>query len=128
MMSEISFSELTAKCMKLSLIPDYHSILSVPEILRGNDSIRFDTRITRIHWIDNPKIYEIAHEIRKIHTDFFDCIIFATAIVAADGIGTFDESIFRKITKAPELCAKIKKINSNFKFQFYDFQQAPLSI
>lgn len=123
LISEISFIELTAKCMKLCFTPKYQSILNLPGIIRGNDSIRFDTRISTISWLNNPKIQEFAYELRKIHTDFFDCIIVATALVIADAFGTFDEPLYNKIKQTPDLCNKIKKINPHFEFKFYAFEQ-----
>ncbi len=125
LVSEISLSELIAKCFKLSI---FASSLSYEDILSGIDSIRNDPRIQIVSWYENPKILETAYSLRKIHSDFFDCIIFATAIIEADVIGTFDDTFYKKMKKNDEISKQIFQLNPEFEFWFKDFKKSPKKV
>ena len=118
----MSYVELTAKCFKLGLVD---SKIQTEDIISGLDSLRNDSRIESIGWYHNPKIIEIANVLRKIHTDFFDCMIFGTAVLEADAIGTFDDTLYKKIVKNNEIKQTLRKINPEFEFWFYNFKNIP---
>lgn len=119
MISDISYSELVAKYFKLNLT-DQNGIIE--DVMIGLDAIKYESKIEKIHWVENPKIIELAFEFRKIHADFFDCIIFASAIVEADGIGTFDDTFFMKIKNEKKIVKMINEINPEFQFRFNNFK------
>lgn len=125
LISEITYSELVAKIFKLA---KSDSKWQYEDILSGIDSLRNESRIELIPWYNNPKILEIALEIRKMHNDFFDCIIFASSIVEADAIGTYDDSLFKKIRNDKMICKLIKETNPEFKFWFNDFKTSPKTL
>lgn len=120
LISEISFSELAAKCCKLNLLQEN---ASAEELITGLDAIRYEHQIEKISWVENPKIIELMFEFRRIHSDFFDCIIFASAIVEADIIGTFDKTFYKKIKNDPVIVKKINELNPEFQFWFFDFNE-----
>jgi PIN domain nuclease of toxin-antitoxin system len=122
LISEISYSELVAKSFKLCLLK---SNLLIEEILSGLDSVRNESRIELLSWYKNPRILETAFNLRKIHTDFFDCIIFASAFLEADAIGTFDDVFYKKIKNNKDINKIITDLNPEFKFYFYDFKEKP---
>jgi len=95
------------------------------DVMIGLDAIKYEPKIKKISWIENPKIIELAFDLRKIHTDFFDCIIFALAIIEADGIGTFDDTFYNKIKKEIRIVKMINEINPEFQFRFTNFAGTP---
>lgn len=123
--SEISFTELVAKCFKLSLISNNPQI---DDIISGLDALRNDKNISIITWYEHPKIFEIAYELRKIHSDFFDCIIYASAILEADALGTFDDTFFKEIKNNKDIVKLFQEINPGFQFWFSDFKGKPKSL
>jgi predicted nucleic acid-binding protein len=120
--SEISYSELVAKCFKLSLIDGR---LSSDEILSGLDSVRHNSHLEVLSWYEHPKLLETAYQLRKIHLDFFDCIIFASALLMADAIGTFDDILYTKINHSNEIRTMVQTRNPEFEFWFFDFKNKP---
>lgn len=120
LISEISFSELVAKYCKLNLLEQK---TTAEEIVTALDAIKYESQIEKLSWIENPKIIELMFELRKIHSDFFDCIIFASAIVEADIIGTFDKTFYNKIKKSSSVVKKINELNPEFQFWFFDFKE-----
>ena len=124
---DISLFELAAKGMKLlsTSLNSNNSKLTLEDIQHGLDVIRWNPHFHQILWFDHPFILGLISELRKIHSDFIDCTIFAAAICNTDAIATFDETFYNKIRKNAILCQKIKKINENFQFYFYDFSKNP---
>lgn len=120
--SEISYAELVAKSFKLNLM---EKNLKMEDIISGLDSLRNDIRIHTISWYENPKIFEITHALRAIHSDFFDCIIYSSAILEADAIGTFDITLFKKIKNNKSIIKIINEINPEFEFWLYNFKGKP---
>lgn len=118
--SNLTLFELTVKELKLS---SQKNTITPQDIRIGIDAIRNDLRLTEKSFIDNPLIIELASQLRAIHNDTIDCLIFATAICVCDCIITMDGSLFNQINKTPSLINKIVEINENFRFWFNDLSE-----
>ncbi len=118
--SNLTIFELTAKGLKLS---SQENTISPQDIRIEIDAIQNDLRLTEKSFIDNPLIIELASQLKVIHSDTIDCLIFATAICVCDCIITMDSSFFDQINKTPSLINKIREINENFRFWFNDLSE-----
>lgn len=118
--SNLTIFELTAKGLKLSSQKN----TKTPQDKRiGIDAIQNDLRLTEKSFTDNPIIIELASQLKTIHNDTIDCLIFATAICVCDCITTMDVSLFDQINKTPSIIKKIREINENFRFWFNDLSE-----
>ena len=115
--SNLTLFELTAKGLKIS---SQENTITPQDIRIGIDAIHNDSRLVEKSFIDNPLIIELASQLKAIHKDTIDCLIFATAICTCDCIVTMDVSFFDQINKVPSLINAIRKINENFRFWFND--------
>ena len=115
--SNLTLFELTAKGLKIS---SQENTITPQDIRIGIDAIQNDSRLVEKSFIDNPLIIELASQLKAIHKDTIDCLIFATAICTCDCIVTMDVSFFDQINKVPSLINAIRKINENFRFWFND--------
>jgi len=115
--SNLTLFELTAKGLKIS---SQKNTITPQDIRIGVDAIQNDLRLVEKSFIDNPLIIELASQLKAIHKDTIDCLIFATAICTCDCIVTMDVSFFDQINKTPSLINAIRKINENFRFWFND--------
>ncbi len=118
--SNLTIFELTAKGLKLS---SQKNTITPQDIRIGIDAIQNDLRLTEKCFTDNPIIIELASQLKAIHNDTIDCLIFATAICVCDCIITMDVSLFDQINKTPSLINKIREINQNFRFWFNDLSE-----
>ncbi len=118
--SELSLFELTAKGLKYSSQEDK---LTPQDIRIGIDTLQNDNRLIKVSYINNPLIIELASELRKIHNDTIDCLIFSTAICTCECIITMDLDFYDEISKDLEIIKKIHHINNNFKFWFGDLSK-----
>ncbi|MEE9377738.1 MAG: PIN domain-containing protein [Candidatus Lokiarchaeia archaeon] len=118
--SNLTLFELTAKGLKFS---SQKNTITPQDIRIGIDAIRNDLRLTEKSFIDNPLIIELASQLKAIHNNTIDCLIFATAICVCDCIITMDGSLFDQINKTPSLINKIREINENFRFWFNDLSE-----
>lgn len=115
--SNLTLFELTAKGLKIS---SQKNTITPQDIRIGIDAIKNDSRIVEKSFIDNPLIIELASQLKAIHKDTIDCLIFATAICTCDCIVTMDVSLFDQINKVPSLINEVRNINENFRFWFND--------
>ena len=115
--SNLTLFELTAKGLKIS---SQENTITPQDIRIGIDAIQNDSRLVEKSFIDNPLIIELASQLKAIHKDTIDCLIFATAICTCDCIVTMDVSLFDQINKVPSLINEVRKINENFRFWFND--------
>ena len=115
--SNLTLFELTAKGLKIS---SQGNTITPQDIRIGIDAIKNDSRLVEKSFIDNPFIFELASQLKAIHKDTIDCLIFATAICTCDCIVTMDESFFDQINKVPSLINEVRKINEDFRFWFND--------
>ena len=118
--SNLTLFELTAKGLKLS---SQKNTITPQDIKIGIDAIQNDLRLTEKSFTDNPIIIELASQLKAIHNDTIDCLIFATAICVCDCIITMDVSLFDQINKTPSLINKIGEINQYFRFWFNDLSE-----
>ncbi len=122
---EITLFELAAKGVKLSQSDDS---LTVNDIIKGLDSIRWDKRLTKLSWYSHPFALELAKEIRKIHTDFIDCLILATAVCYTDMLAMYDETLLKIVRKNKGIIQKILEFNEKFSFWLKDLSKDPIRI
>lgn len=122
---EISLFELAAKGVKLTQSDE---TLTVDDIIKGLDSIRWDKRLTKLSWYSHPYTLELAKGIRKIHTDFIDCLILATAVCYTDTLAMYDETLFKKVKKNKGILHMILDFNEKFSFWLNDLSKKPIQI
>jgi len=120
--SDLSLFELTAKAFKYINTGDQ---ISVQDLMIGLDAIENDTRLIHISWKDNPIIIELATNLRTIHRDTIDYLIFATAICNCDCIATMDRDFYNQICQNNMIIEQIQPINKNFQFWFNDLSKSP---
>ncbi|TKJ21263.1 MAG: hypothetical protein CEE43_10040 [Promethearchaeota archaeon Loki_b32] len=118
--SNLTLFELTAKGLKLS---SQKNTITPQDIRIGIDATQNDLRLTEKSFTDNPLIIELASQLKVIHNDTIDCLIFSTAICTCDCIITMYDSLFDKINKTPPLIKKIREFNENFRFWFNDLSE-----
>jgi predicted nucleic acid-binding protein len=123
--SEISLFELTAKGMKLICSGDP---LNVSDLRIGIDSLQYNPRVKSLPWSMHPFLLDLALRLRRIHSDFIDCLILSTAVFYADCFATYDATLYDKITKNSDICKEIAKGNNNFQFWFFDLKNPPRPI
>lgn len=81
-----------------------------------------------VNFTDNPLIIELASELRSIHDDTIDCLIFATAMCNCDCLLTMDGSLMEKIKENIEILERIQTINKHFKFWLDDASDNPINL
>ena len=122
---KLSIFEIIAKGSKLIIA---NKGISLKEIQIGIDSIRFNSRLTSLESYYDPKILDLSVEFRRIHTDFIDCIILASAVCYSDIFCTFDQMLIKKISKSNRCTKKILGINSEFRIQFDDLTKPAIKL
>ena len=115
--STLTIFELTAKGLKIS---SNTNEITTQDIRIGIDAIQKNARLTELSFTGNPLIIELASQLKFMHNDTIDCLIFATAICTCDCVITMDEGFFNQLNKSPTLLKKVREINDNFKFWFND--------
>ena len=120
--SDLSLFELTAKAFKYI---NQGNQISTQDLMNGLDAIQNDTRLIHISWKENPMIIELATNLRTIHKDTIDCLIFATGICNCDCIIIMDKDFFNKICQNNSIFEEIQAINKNFQFWFDDLSKSP---
>ncbi len=123
--SDLSIFELTAKAFKLIVKNEQ---INTQDLMIGIDAIQNDPRLKCLSYTYNPLIIELASNLKKIHNDTIDCLIFASAICNCDCIITMDSSLYEKIKKNDFLKKEIQSLNKNFKFWFNDLKNSPKSL
>ena len=87
-LNSISIFELQAKAAKLAVSTSW--VKEALEIIYG---------LFRIEPYNSPKIIEITSSLREnFFTDYIDCVIIATAVVAGEELVTEDSKILRRRT------------------------------
>ena len=119
---DITIFELTAKGTKLIISGEQ---LKLTDIQKGIDALENDDRITRLSWSEHPLTLDLAFSLRKIHSDYIDCLILATAVCYTDMIITFNNKLFNLIKQTPSLIEEILRINDHFQFWFKDLTKDP---
>ena len=99
--------------------------ISIQDLMNGLDAIQNDSRLVYISWKGNPIIIELAANLRKIHKDTIDCLIFATAICNCDCIVTMNRDFYKQICLNNSIFEEIQSINKNFLFWFKDLSESP---
>jgi PIN domain nuclease of toxin-antitoxin system len=123
--SSISEFELISKGMKIILS---ENTITISDIQRGIDLLQSNEKLISLPCTEHPLLLELSLDLRKIHNDTIDCIVFATAICYTECIASYDESFYNKIINNKEICEKIKIINPNFQFWFRYLTDEPLSL
>ncbi len=123
--SDLSIFEITAKGLK---IITRETEVTLQDVMNGIDAMQNDSRLQILTWSDNPLIIELAYNLKAIHNDTIDCIIYATAICKCDCIITMDHSLYNKIRGDAFIIKEIKSLNKNFQFWFDDLSKNPIPL
>jgi len=123
--SDLSIFEIIAKGLK---IITRKTEVTLQDIMNGIDAIQNDSRLQTLTWSDNPLIIELVYNLKAIHNDTIDCIIYATAICKCDCIITMDHNFYNKIRGDDSIIKEIKSLNKNFQFWFGDLSEDPIPL
>ena len=110
-MSEITIFELSAKGAKYVAV----GTLTAERVARGIRAIIYDERITAVPIYDSS-VLNIAFTLRKILSDFIDCIILSSAINQSDTLITEDEDM-QNLRKSREYQELLQKTNPKFEIK-----------
>ncbi|MHA1651724.1 MAG: PIN domain-containing protein [Candidatus Helarchaeota archaeon] len=119
---DITLFEMAAKGTKLVLSGEQ---LKITDLQIGIDALENDPRITRISWSKHPFTLDLAFSLRKIHADYIDYLILATAVCYTDIFATLDDEFYKLILKNPLVIQEILEINDHFQFWFGDLSKNP---
>ena len=109
LISEITFFEISAKGAKYIT----SGLLTPARVTRGIRAIARDDRIRKVPIHDTP-ILLVAFKLRKVLSDFIDCLILSSAINRADILVTEDSDI-HELTTTDKFKKIIQEINPKFK-------------
>ena len=109
--SDVTVFELSAKGGKYITI----GTLTAERVCRGIRSIVYEERIARIP-IHDSSVLLTAFKLRRMLSDFIDCLILSSAINRSDVIVTEDEDI-QNLKKRRDFQALVETINPKFKIQ-----------
>ncbi|MEM3608071.1 MAG: PIN domain-containing protein [Candidatus Bathyarchaeia archaeon] len=113
---QISISDITI--FELSAIGAKHAVLGrldAERVCRGIRAILHDERITRIP-IHDSSILLTALELRRMLSDFIDCLILSSAMARSEILITEDKDI-QDLSREEEFQEFLKKKKSEFKIQ-----------
>lgn len=109
--SNISVFELSAKGAKHVAA----GTLSAERVTRGISAIVYDERITVVPMHDSSVLL-MAFKLRRMLSDFIDCLILSSAINHCDAVVTEDKDI-QELKKNKEFNAIVAVVNPKFKIQ-----------
>ena len=110
-LSSVSVFELSAKGAKYIAA----GTLSSERVTRGIRAVVYDERITVVPMHDSSVLL-MAFKLRRLLSDFIDCLILSSAINQSDAIVTEDRDI-QSLEKKEEFNSLIAMINPRFKIQ-----------
>jgi predicted nucleic acid-binding protein len=122
---DVTLFEMAAKAMKLIAAGES---IDVQDVRIGVDALEHDERLQRDSWSDHPFGLELASTLRKIHSDFIDCLILATAACHAETFATMDDELYNKIAGEPAVIQQILEFNAHFQFWFGDLSKPPVRL
>jgi len=109
--SNISVFELSAKGAKHVAT----GTLSAERVTRGISAIVYDERITVVPMHDSSVLL-MAFKLRRMLSDFIDCLILSSAINHCDAIVTEDKDI-QELKRNKEFNGIVAAVNRKFKIQ-----------
>jgi len=109
--SEITIFELSAKGAKYVAT----GTLTAERAARGIRAIIYDERITGVPMYDSS-VLNIAFSLRKILSDFIDCLILSSALNQSDVLVTEDEDM-QNLRKRREFQELLQKTNPKFEIR-----------
>lgn len=109
--SNISIFELSAKGAKHVAA----GTLSTERVTRGIRAIVYDERITVIPMHDSSVLL-MAFKLRRLLSDFIDCLILSSAVNRCDAILTEDNEV-QDLKRNKEFAGLVTTVNPKFKIQ-----------
>ena len=109
--SNISIFELSAKGAKHVAT----GTLSAEKVTRGISAIVYDERITAVP-MHGSSVLLMAFKLRRMLSDFIDCLILSSAINHCDAIVTEDKDI-QELKRNKEFNGIVAAVNGEFKVQ-----------
>ena len=109
--SNISVFELSAKGAKHIAT----GTLSAERVTRGISAIVYDERMTVVP-VHDSSVLLTAFKLRRMLSDFIDCLILSSAINYCDAIVTEDKDI-RELKRNKEFNGIVAAVNGKFKIQ-----------
>ena len=107
--NQISIFELCAKGAKYIA----KGLLSMERVIRGVNAIVYGEEFKKVPF-NETKVMELSFKVRKLLTDYVDCIILSSAIANCEVLITEDEDILM-LRKNRELLRILEEMNPDFK-------------
>ncbi|MFQ6126344.1 MAG: PIN domain-containing protein [Candidatus Heimdallarchaeota archaeon] len=108
-LANITLFELSAKGAHFTM----KGQLNPKQVIEGINSILYDKRLHQDSVLDSD-ILRFAFEIRKLHSDFIDCLILACAIENADLLLTEDGKIHKLVQQNKLMREILNEENESF--------------
>jgi len=121
LMSEATIFEILAKGAKYVAL----GALRPERVVRGVRSLLYDDRIRRVPMHDARALLT-ALELRRLLSDFIDCLILSAAVNYADALLTEDEEI-HALSRSEDFSEVVRGVNPGFKVVRYNELKGVLS-
>jgi len=123
---DLSLFEIYAKSMKLIL--QQKLSVNIETVQNGIDGIVHSSKLHKINWYRYSNESEMIQELKKMHNDSIDCMLFYISVVMCDVFATFDSTFIKKIKRSQKLLNWIKLINPDFRVWMDDLNNEKINI
>ena len=89
--------------------------VNMEEVQKGIQGILDSPKIFKINWWEHIFESDILLELKKIHNDSIDCMLFYLAIVNCEIFATFDDTLIDKNKESEFIKNFVQDVNTNFK-------------
>ena len=113
---DLSLFEIYTKCMKLIIQQKLE--VEIEAVQNGIQGILNSPKLFKINWWEHIFESEILLELKKIHNDSIDCMLFYLGIINCEIFATFDDTLIDKAKESEFIRKFIQEINPKFKIWF----------
>ncbi|MBD3196839.1 MAG: hypothetical protein GF317_17410 [Candidatus Lokiarchaeota archaeon] len=113
---DLSLFEIYTKCMNLVLQKKIS--IDINRIENGLNSILHSKDLLKIDWWNHISESEIILQLKSLHNDSIDCLLYYLSVIFCDSFATFDSTFINKVQKSTEIIKWVKKVNENFSIWF----------
>lgn len=118
---ELSLFEIYTKAMKLLLKGEIE--VRIERIQKGLHGILYSKKLLKELWWEHLFESEIILELKRMHNDSIDCMIFYISVVAHDCLATFDDTLITKVKNNQELLHWVEEVNPDFQVWMSDLKE-----
>lgn len=98
----------------MKLILQSKLLINNETIQGGIDIIIHSSKLQKLNWYEYANESEMILELKNMHNDSIDCMLFYISVVICDIFATFDLTFIKKIQKNQKLLDWIKLVNPEF--------------